>query len=71
MLYQLRFFDAREIMARSLQIEADDESAAIRVGAIHCIECRMAVEVSTRNKYIVRITPLTARLYLSGVSQGE
>ena len=71
MLYQLRFFDAGEEQRRILQIETADDSAAIRIGAIHCIDSGMAVEISAGDKYLFRITPLTARLYLSGVSQAE
>jgi hypothetical protein len=65
MLYWFKYFDSQEQSVRTLQIEAPNDDAAIDIGARHCMQSGMAIEISGPNRPLIRITPLTAPLYLS------
>jgi len=64
MQYRLKFINSVEQVLRELKIEADDEEAAIRYASRQSISFDMHVELWCGDNFIVRTTPMTARLYL-------
>jgi hypothetical protein len=64
MQYRLRFINSIEYTVRELNIEADDDDAAIGYSSRQSICFDMPVELWREENLIVRTTPLTARLYL-------
>ena len=64
MQYRLKFIDSIEQTVRELKIEADDEEAAIGYSSRQSVLFDMHVELWRGEDFIVRTTPMTARLYL-------
>ena len=65
MLYHLKFIDALERAVLAIDIEAADDETAVELGCAHCVGADMAVELSDGDRHVMRMTPMTARLYLS------
>jgi hypothetical protein len=63
--YRLKFLDSSEHEVRVLDIEAPDDDAAIQLGCMHCIKDNLAVELCHGDRRVLRVTPVTALLYLS------
>ena len=66
MLYQVKFIDARERAALIIDIEAPDDNAAVELGCAHCVGADMIVELCEGDRHVLRVIPMTARLYLTG-----
>jgi hypothetical protein len=64
MLYHLKFVDVRERAIFGFDIEAADDKSALHLGCAHCVGVNMPVELSEGDRHIIRVTPMTARLYL-------
>ena len=64
MNYRLKFIDSFEQTVRALNIDADDEDAAVSYSCVQSIEFDMAVELWREDNLVTRMTPMTARLYL-------
>jgi len=62
--YLLKFLDSQERAVRELKIEADDEQSAITYSCEQSVRFGMAVELCCEDMSILRVTPMTARLYL-------
>src|SRR4051794_25672409 len=65
MLYRLKFIDALERAVLAIDIEATNDEAAVELGCAHCVGADMAVELCDGGRHVIRMTPMTARLYLS------
>ena len=63
MKYQLKFFTSDGRATRLLDIHAADEGAAINLCCTHSIEENADIELWKSGDFIIRMTPLTARLY--------
>jgi|KBSMisStaDraftv2_1062788.scaffolds.fasta_scaffold71200_1 hypothetical protein len=61
--YQLKFFTSDGRATRRLDIHAPDDDAAIHVCCIRSIEANADIELWKSGDLIIRMTPLTARLY--------
>lgn len=64
MPYQLKFIDSFEAVVRAINIQADDDEAAINYSCAQSIYFDTAVELWCAEDLIARLTPMTARLYL-------
>ena len=64
MLYRLRFIDAWERAVRISDIEAPTDERAVELSGARCVGADMPVELYKGDRQVVRITPMTARLYL-------
>lgn len=65
MRYRLKFIDALERAVHTIDIEAMDDDAAVELGCAHCVGADMPVELCDGDRHVMRVTPMTARLYLS------
>jgi hypothetical protein len=64
MHYRLKFIDSAEHTIRDEDIDAPDDQAAIVHACNRSILSRMAVELCDGERQEIRVTPMTARLYL-------
>jgi len=64
MNYRLKFIDSFEQTVRALNIDADDDDAALSYSCAQSIAFGMAVELWRDDSLVTRMTPMTARLYL-------
>jgi hypothetical protein len=64
MKFRLKFINSVGQIVRELNIEADDDDAATDYISNQSIYFNMAVELWRANEFVVRMTPMTARLYL-------
>jgi hypothetical protein len=64
MHYRLKFIDSTERTVREMSIYADDDDAAIAQACNQSILSRTPVELCDGERQVVRVTPMTARLYL-------
>jgi len=62
--YRLQFLNAQEQLVREFDIEADNDDSATRFTCEQSIGLKMAAELSHENRSVIRVTPMTARLYL-------
>ena len=65
MLYRLRFIDTRECVVLVNEIEATNDESAVELSCSRCIGADMPVELYQEDRHIMRMTPMTARLYLA------
>ena len=61
--YRLNFFEEKGSQARVLNIEAPSEDAAIERCCIEAVGSAMTVDLWQAEEFIIRMTPMTARLY--------
>jgi hypothetical protein len=64
MQYRLKFIDSFEDTVRALNIEAADDDSTIYYSSTQSIYFNMPVELWCEDNLVVRMTPMTARLYL-------
>jgi hypothetical protein len=64
MRYRLKFIDSSERTVRELNLDADDDNAAIAYACNQSILAGLAVELCDGDRRVLRVTPMTARLYL-------
>jgi hypothetical protein len=64
MHYRLKFIDSAERTIRDEEIDAADDAAAIVHACDRSILSRMAIELCDGERQVIRVTPMTARLYL-------
>ena len=64
MRYRLKFIDSEERTVRDVHIDAKDDDAAIFYACNECILSKLAVELCDGDRRVLRVTPMTARLYL-------
>ena len=65
MVYQLKFIDRLDRVVLALDIEATDDEAAVELGCAHCVGADMDADIYDGERLIIRVTPMTARLYLT------
>ena len=65
MVYQLKFIDRLDRVVIAFDIEAEDDEAAVEMGCAHCVGADMDVDLYEGERPIMRVTPMTARLYLN------
>lgn len=66
MRYRLKFLNAQEQLVREFDIEADDDDSAIQFACEQSIGFNMAAEICHENRSVIRVTPMTALLFLPG-----
>ena len=64
MRYRLKFVDSAEHTVRETNIAADDDDAAVAYACNQSILFNLAVELCDGESRVLRVTPMTARLYL-------
>ncbi len=62
--YLLKFLDSQEQVVREIDVEADEEEDAIIYSCQRSVRSGMAIELREGNMTVIRVTPMTARLYL-------
>jgi len=62
--YLLKFLDSQERVVREIDVEADDEEIAIIHSCQQSVQFDLPIELLCGNMRILRVTPMTARLYL-------
>ena len=65
MVYQLKFIDPRESVVLVSNIDTPNDESAVQLCSSRCLGVNLPAELYEGDRYIVRITPLTARLYLA------
>ena len=63
MKYQLKFFTSHGLATRVVDIDAPHDDAAIDRCCTQSVEANADVELWKSGSLIIRMTPLTARLY--------
>ena len=71
MKYRLKFLNDLEHVVREFDLEAPDDAAAMDLACRHSIRAGLAVEVCYEARSVVRVTPMTARLYLSDTGKTQ
>jgi hypothetical protein len=61
--YQLKFFTSAGRATRLLDVHLPDDDAAINLCCTQAVEANADVELWKSGDLIIRMTPLTARLY--------
>jgi len=69
MRYRLRFIDSVERTVREMDIDADDDDAAIAHACNESILSKLAVQLCDGDRRVLRVTPMTARLYLPDLGE--
>ncbi len=62
--YRLKFLDSEEHVIRDLDIQADDEETAIKYGCRQSVRSNMTTELCCDDMSMLRVTPMSAMLYL-------
>lgn len=63
MRYQLKFINSSEHIVRELNIDADDENAAINYACSQAILFASTVDLCDAERQVIRVTSTTARVY--------
>jgi hypothetical protein len=69
MHYRLKFINSVERTVRDEDVDAPDDEAAIVHACNRSILYRMAIELCDGERPVIRVTPMTARLYLPDRSE--